>query len=180
MSPRLPLPMLAGLALVAVGGLYIWKKGGIAGAASAIGAGTVEAVGGAVSGAAGAIGAGVGLPTPAETATEPEVARWIIDNVGQFEASKWTSAGAYLRAQFMEAGTGRPPAVDSPAGRALLGKATPQADYDETDRLVRRHPAPYAPGPESIFSGQSQGGSFGSLSGLDGGSFDYQTTPWRP
>lgn len=150
---RLPWALAAaGLAFAAIG-LFVWKKGGVAAAAQSIGssAGTavVSAMSGAVSGAAGAIGAPMGLPTPDKTVTDPAQARWIIDNVGQFEASKWASAYAYLRAQFMSAGTGTPPPVDSPAGREFRYylEAAQWQDYtdDENERLLGRYPVQLAP-----------------------------------
>lgn len=110
--------VIAGLVGVAVVGLYVWKKGGLVNAAAAAGGAVVDAAGAAASGAVGAIGATVGLPTPAETTTDPAVARWIIDhpNGGQLEASKWAGAPAYFRAQFMATGSGTPP----PEGSGLL------------------------------------------------------------
>lgn len=170
-------PLMLGLGLLGLGavGLFVWKKGGIAGAAASVGAGAVEAVGGAVSGGVGAIGSAVGLPTPAQTTTDAEEARWIIDNVGTFAASKWAGAPAFIQALMMPEGSGKPPSPNSEAGRALLGQASgpgrqaPIASYDETERLARLYPAPYTAGPESIFSG---GGSFGQFGGLDGGTFD--------
>ena len=177
-GPRLPLVGLLVVAGAGVAGLWIWKQGGIANAAASLGAGVVNTAGAVVSGGVGAIGSAVGLPTPADTTTEAEVARWLIDNVGQFEASKWAGAPAYLKAQFMAAGSGKPPAADSPAGREFLGKVAPVASYDEGDRLAIRYPGPPTAGPDSVFNGQAP--SWGGLAGLDGGSFDYQPVSLFP
>lgn len=174
MAPRVPLVGLLVVAGAAAAGLWIWKKGGIANAAASVGAGVVNAAGSVVSGGVGAIGSAVGLPTPADTTTEAEVARWIIDNFGQFEASKWAGAPAYLQAQFMDAGSGKPPAPNSPAGRQFLGRLAPVSTYDETARLAARYPV--QSGPDSIFTGQP---TWGGLAGLDGGSFD-SWTPFNP
>lgn len=135
----LALSAAAGLGLVS---LYVWRSGGVAKAAESIGSGAVDAVGGVASGAVGAIGSAVGLPTPAQTTTDAEVARWIIDNVSTFEASKWAGAPAFLKALVMPAGSGKPPDPVSPAGQALLGRVGPVASYDETERLLSRYPAP--------------------------------------
>src|SRR6185295_2337441 len=134
--------------LVVVAGLgvawYVWKKGGVPAAASAAGAAVVSAAGGAASGAVGAIGAGVGLPTPSSTTTDPRVARWLIDNVGWFEASMWSGVPALAAAYSIPAGTGIAP----PAGSAIAN-AFPwllnAASYDETERLNARYPAPKQP-----------------------------------
>jgi len=162
---------IAGLAAAGLVGLQIYRRG-LAGAASDAGSAVVNIVGGVTTGAVGTIGSAVGLPTPTQTATDAEVARWLIDNFGQFEASKWSGAPAYLRAQFMDAGSGRPPAPDSAVGREFLPRLAPQASYDETDRLARRYPGTNA--PESIFSGYSDTGySFADV--VNGGGY----TPWK-
>lgn len=103
--------IVAGLAGVVVVGVFIVRKGGLNGAAAAAGSAVVDAAGSAAGGAVGAIGAGFGLPTPSDTTTDAEVARWIIDHPrgGYFEASKWAGAPALLSASFMAAGSGRPP-----------------------------------------------------------------------
>lgn len=171
MKAPLPVVAIAGVALVGAVGLWIWKKGGVANAAAAVGAGVVTAAGGAASGAVGAIGSAVGLPTPDETTTDAAVARWIIDNVGTWEASQWAGAPAFVKALLMPAGSGTPPSANSPAGREFLSKVSAPA-YDETNRLAGRYP-PASTGPDSIFNGS---GSFGQLGGLDGGTFDSH--PW--
>lgn len=79
----------------------------------------------------------LGLPEPEAVATEPELARWIIDNFSTWEASKWVTMTALLRAMTMDAGTGRPPAPDTEAGRYLLPR---NPNYDETARLLKRYP----------------------------------------
>ncbi|WP_133603552.1 hypothetical protein [Roseateles asaccharophilus] len=151
----------AGVAGAGLLALYVSRQG-LGNVAASVGAGAVQAVGGAASGAVGAIGQAVGLPTPAQTSTDAQVARWLIDNFGQLEASKWAGAPAYLRAQFMDAGSGRPPPADSAVGLEFLPRLAPQASYDETDRLAARYPAPRE--PSSIFDG---GASFEAGAGYD-------------
>lgn len=140
--PRLPdvgalgLVLLAGTVGLAVVGLYVWKKGGLAGAAAGVGAAAVEVAGGAASGAVGAVGATVGLPTPSETVTDPAVVRWIIDQHGYWTASKWAGAPALARAWSMDSGTGKQPQsgtaayaalVKAPAGYGDPGRWNPDA-----------------------------------------------------
>ena len=132
---------LAGIAAVGVLGLWAWKQGGVINAAGAIVRGGVDAASDAI-----------GIPTTQQTSTDAEVARWIIDNVGQFAASKWAGAPAYIRAQLLPAGSGKPPPANSPAGLALLPIV---ASYDETDRLLARYPGGTA--PDNIFSGYDGG-----------------------
>ena len=74
----------AGVAGAGLLALYVSRQG-LGNVAASVGAGAVHAVGGAASGAVGAIGQAVGLPTPAQTSTDPQVARWLIDNFGQLE-----------------------------------------------------------------------------------------------
>lgn len=134
---------LAGVALVGVAGLWAWKKGGLI---NAVGSVAETAIKGGVD----AVSDVVGIPTTQQTTTDAEVARWLIDNVGQFEASKWAGAPAYIRAQFLPAGSGKPPPANSPAGREFLGRV---ASYDETDRLLARYPNYTA--ADGIYSGYS-------------------------
>lgn len=166
-----PLYILGGVAVLGAVGLYVWRKGGVAAAASSVGAGAVNAAGGAVSGAVGAVGASVGLPTPQETTTDASVARWLIDNVGHFEASKWAGAPAYVKALFMEPGTGTPPPAGSPAAQQFAPQVRSSSapdTGDETARLLARYPSQGASrDPSSIFDGV---GSFSD--GVSGGYFD--------
>ena len=88
---------------------------GLKGAAAAAGSAVVDAATGAVVGVVDATGQTVGLPKLSDITTDAGVARWIIDNPagGQLSASKWSSAGAYWDAQFMDEGTGTAPPADS-------------------------------------------------------------------
>ena len=141
--------LYAGLAAAAAVALYVWRSGGFAKAGANVGAAAVEATGGVVAGAVGAIGAAVGLPTPWDTTTDPLVSRWMIDNIGHFEASKRSGAPAYVRALGLPAGSGRAPAgVQTDRGNGY-GTQSPNADeFDaETRRLLNRYPAP-APVPK--------------------------------
>lgn len=127
--------IVAGLVGLGLVGLYVWKKGGIANAAAGVGGAVVDAAGGVASGVVGGIGESVGLPTPAQTSTDAEVSRWIIDNYGWFEASKWTGAPALARAMLMDAGTGKPPAPGTDLAQRFPPKATPTSgDFARLDR----------------------------------------------
>lgn len=134
------LAVVVGVGAVA---LYVWKKGGIANAATSAGGAAVDAAEGVAVGVVGGIGERVGLPTPDETTTDPAVARWIIDNYGQLQASKWASAWAYARAQFMSEGSGTSPVVGTPLANYLATQPRIITAYtDESDRLLQRYPAP--------------------------------------
>lgn len=124
-------------AAVAVLALYVLKKGGINAAATSAGAAVVEAAGSAASGAVGAIGSGVGLPTPTQTTTDPQVARWLIDHHGYWTASLWSGAWALAQALTLPAGSGTPPAQGS---AIAVGVGYDRTNYDESDRLLRRYP----------------------------------------
>jgi hypothetical protein len=110
--------LVVGAAVVA----FIAYKG-IKGAAAAAGGAIVDAATGVVVGGTDAIGQGVGLPPLADITTDAGVARWIIDNPagGQFEASKWSSASAYLQAQWMDEGSGTPPPPMSKIAQTFPG-----------------------------------------------------------
>jgi hypothetical protein len=124
--------VLAGVALLGVA-FWVYKKGGIAGAASSAGAAVVNAAGSAAGGAVSAIGSSVGLPTIDQTETDPAVARWIIDQYGYFEASKWCGAVALAKGAFMDSGTGTPPASNS---------AFAQAHANDSSQAALPSPAP--------------------------------------
>lgn len=139
------LPPLAWLAL----GLAAWAyvevtfRGGLAAAASDLGAGAVGAVGGVASGAVGAVGGAFGLPTPAQTITDERVARWIIDHHGYLTASIWAGAPALFGALGLPAGSGLPPAAGTPAALALGVAPLTAGDFARMDRLEAY--APWAP-----------------------------------
>ncbi len=129
-APMLPgVPALALLVLAGLG-LWVWTRGGMANAGQAAGAGLVNAAGGVVVGAVSAVSDGVGIPTPGQTTTDAAVARWIIDNRGYFEASRWAGVPALVAALQMDAGTGRPPAAGSAAavGLGVTAAAGPSGD----------------------------------------------------
>lgn len=108
-----------GLALVAV--LYVLRKGigpAAADAGKAAAGAVVAAAGGVATGVADAGSGALGIPTTEQTTTDANVARWLIDNYGYFEASKWAGAGALFTAMTMSAGTGTPPAAGSPVALA--------------------------------------------------------------
>lgn len=113
---------VAGAAVLAA--LYVARIGvreaaeGVAGAAvdvvAGVAAGVADAAQDTVVEGVTTASEAVGLPTPAQTTTDPRVARWIIDNIGHYQASLWSSAWALVQAEFSAAGTGTPP----PAGTA--------------------------------------------------------------
>ncbi len=116
MQPGTVKALAIGVAIAAgAAALYVWRKGGVAAAAEGLGELAVDAVGGVASGVVGGIGASVGLPTPSDTTTDAQVARWIIDNVGWFAASKWSGAPALFEAMGMPEGSGKPPPPGTPA-----------------------------------------------------------------
>lgn len=152
MRAPVPLPwIVGGLAVVALL-LWVARKGGAAPAGAAIGAGAVDLAGGVASGAVGAVGAAVGLPTPAQTVTDEREARFLIDAVGWFQASRWSGAGALLAAARLPAGSGTPPVPSSPAGQmlaALAGRpvlpvlAPPWRPSQSVDDLLAPPPEPF-------------------------------------
>jgi hypothetical protein len=107
------------LALIGLGlaglGLWVLSKGGLAGAAKAAGGAVVKAAGAAATGGVDATSVAVGIPTTEETTTDPAVARWLIDQVGYWEASFWCGVPALTKGALMDAGTGTPP----PPGSAI-------------------------------------------------------------
>lgn len=115
---------LVGVAVLLAGvGFWVWRKGGVGGAAAAAGSAVVKAAGGAAAGAVSAAGEAVGLPGIDKTTEDPAVARWVMDQYGWFEASKWSGAGALLHASMMTAGTGYPPPATSALGIAIRSGA---------------------------------------------------------
>lgn len=147
MSSAPDVPPVVALALVAAVGVafYVWKKGGVAQAASGAGAAIVNAAGGAASGAVGAIGSSVGLPTPDETTTDPAVARWLIDRAGYFEASKWAGAPALWNAAFLPAGSGKAPAPGTALAKAFPPVQMTTGDFTRTDHGYDTTPASAPP-----------------------------------
>lgn len=128
--------LLVGGAIALVAVLYVVKKGpaglaadgvkAAAGAAGAVATGTVDGVSQVV-----------GLPTTEQTTTDPLVARWIIDNYGYLEATKWAGVPALWDASFMAAGTGTPP----PAGSPFL--AAHAADAAQAAQALQSAPMDY-------------------------------------
>ncbi len=128
-----PLLIGAGAVLIlAAVGARLWAKGGGAGglAAGAVG-GAVDAAGGAVAGGASKVGELFGLPTMTQTTQDPAVARFVIDNYGYMEASKWASLGALVKGAAMAADSGYPPPPGSPLSLAIVsGALGPPKDLD--------------------------------------------------
>lgn len=133
---------LTGSGVVAVAGLLLLAYLGSRAAAPVAAVGAVledaaQAVGDALAGvgeamreaaaspgglpgaAVGAVGQVVGLPTPSQTTTDPRVARWMIDNLGMYEASRWAGAPALFGALMLSSAEGIPPSPASAAGMAL-------------------------------------------------------------
>lgn len=61
----------------------------------------------------------VGIPGPSDTTTDPQVARWIVDNYGYITASKWAGVPALFSALALPQGSGTPPAPGTPAYAAM-------------------------------------------------------------
>lgn len=129
---QLPTVAVAGAVLVAaVLGYKLLTKGaaavssGVAAVADATSAAAGEVwhqaydSGGAVGTVIGAIGSTGGLPSPMQTLDDPAEVRYVIDRDGWFTASQWGALGALLVAMNMPAGSGRMPAPDTPAAKAL-------------------------------------------------------------
>jgi hypothetical protein len=76
-----------------------------------------------------AVSAAVGIPTPADTTTDPLVARWILDypgTGGPLAASQWASVSALYQAVFnLPAGSG----VPGPVGTAVNAAFPPPIDW---------------------------------------------------
>jgi len=128
----------AALVVLVLGALWIRSRGGVSGAAQAVGEAAVDAAAGVASGAVSGASRVVGLPTPSETVTDARQARWLIDNAGTMQATKWASAGALMGAVTLPAGSGVRPGDSTPAGRAFAGIVTVTDTGDELARLKRR------------------------------------------
>jgi hypothetical protein len=128
--------LIGGLGLLA---LYIWWHGPAAAGAQA-GKLLIDTAGGAVRGAVDAIGQGFGLPPIAQETTDPAVSRWIMDNPlgGKIKASEWSSAPAFFSALSAPAGSGTPPAPDSPIAAAF-------PNYSQTQTLITGAGGVYSP-----------------------------------
>lgn len=142
----------AALAVLLIGVLWVRSRGGVQGAAHAVGEAAVNAVTGVASGAVSGASRAVGLPGPAETVTDARHARWLIDNAGTMQASKWASAGALVGGLTLPAGSGVRPGSDTSAGRAFAHVVTVTDTGDEVDRLRRRY-GTHATGGESVYGG---------------------------
>lgn len=169
--------LIVGAAVLGLGvaALYVWKKGGAANAAAAVGqaagSAAVAVVGGVATGTVNAVSNAVSLPTTDQTTTDPKVARWIIDNAGHFEATKWAGVPALAKALFMAPGSGYPPPAGSAAGKrfaSLIAATTGPDTGDETARLLVRYPT--GSSGASIYSGWTEPDySFGSNTGQAAG-----------
>ncbi|MFY9477178.1 MAG: hypothetical protein WAQ08_05875 [Aquabacterium sp.] len=96
------------LTLAAVGvGLYLAYKG-VKAVGSVVGAvgNAAQAAGDGLATGVSAIGDVFGLPSANQTISNPAQVRWIIDNVGSYQASRWGAAAAYVTALGMPAGSG--------------------------------------------------------------------------
>lgn len=109
---------IAAVGVLAVVGLWVWRKGPADVGAAVVG-GAAELANGAASHTVGAAGSIFGLPTPAQTVTEAEVGRYVIDALGYWQASRWLSAGALARAWALPEGSGKPPPPGAPVWAAL-------------------------------------------------------------
>lgn len=114
--------LYGGLALV----LYTVYQGGLRRAAEAAARAAGNAVVGAAEGGVNAVGDIFGLPTTHDVTPDPRVARWLIDDPrgGYFEASRWATPLAIVRALRLSVGSGSPP----PSGTALSRAFPPYID----------------------------------------------------
>lgn len=157
-------PMILGITAAALGlglvAVYVWSRG-VSGAASDVGKAAVNLAGGVATGVVDGVSGAVGIPTTSDTTTDPLVARWIIDNYGYFEASKWAGAPALLKGWWMDAGTGKAPDAGSTLAKYLATlppvTAAETAVDDETARLLNRYPAPTPAGYEPNPGGYAYG-----------------------
>lgn len=155
-------PKLVLYGAVGVGLLYvIWRAVGAAGkAAGAVADGVVSAAktaNTATAGAVSGIGSAFGLPTTDQTISDPEQVRWIIDNVGHMEASKWGTALAFMAAEGMAPGSGRAPsgwtAGSVPADQTISNTGTATVtDPDSRSFNTGRAYDPFDPGNYSTGS----------------------------
>ncbi|MBN8506126.1 MAG: hypothetical protein J0L58_16805 [Burkholderiales bacterium] len=147
---------------LAAGAWVLWRASSAAsGAAAAVG----DAFG-SVSDAVGQVGEGLYsftfAPPPErgwlemgqgdEVTSDPAVARWLIDRVGWWDASKWATAGALWTASGMPAGSGRRPPAGSAAGRQFA--SVPESFAD---------PAPFTPIHDGRSFEQWQQDPYGSV-----------------
>lgn len=154
-ASRVPWALAAAGVGFALVGLFVWKKGGVQGAAEAIAGGAVNAAKGATTGALDAVSNIVGIPTTKQVSDDPKVARWMLDTVGMWETSFWCTPAAIAKAWTMDAGTGTAPPMDS----AMWGAVKYQANavqwtaytQSENDRLLARYPAPAS--AQGIYAG---------------------------
>lgn len=130
-SPKFNVGQVVTIGAGAVLVLYVLRNG-VKGAAHDIGEGAVDLVVDTAGGVAGGVIDGVstaaGIPTTQDTTTNPAVARYIMDHQqgGQLQASLWSGAPAYMKALFMDPGTGTPP----PPGTKLAARFPPPFDSD--------------------------------------------------
>lgn len=107
--------------------VYLVNKAGQAAGAVVSGANQAVATG------VGAVGSVFGLPTPNQTIDDPVRVRQMIDTQGWYEASKWATAGALIKAMAMPStssgnvGTSTP-RLDTPAGMTWQEGVTNSVD----------------------------------------------------
>jgi hypothetical protein len=109
---------IAAVGALALVGLWVWRKGPAEAGAAVVGA-AAQIADGAASAAVGGVGQVFGLPTPSQTVTEAEIGRYVIDQLGYWQASKWLSAAALARAWALPEGSGKPPPPGAPVWAAL-------------------------------------------------------------
>lgn len=116
--------------------MWVLKRGGVQNAAEVLTSGAIRVADSAAAGVVGGVGSTVGLPTPAQTVTDPKQARYMIDVAGYFFASRWASAYALARGALLPAWSGTPPPTGSPAHTALLSVQQPSStgDFARLDR----------------------------------------------
>lgn len=132
-APDVPLSV----ALVALGAgavlFYVWRKGGVSQAATAVGSAAVQAATGAATGVVGGLGEVAGLPLPSDTTTDPRIARWLIDREGWLTASQWSGLPALWAAMSLPAGSGVAPAPGTKLYAAFPPKVLTLGDFTRLD-----------------------------------------------
>lgn len=145
--------ILAGVAAVAVAGLYVWRRGGVAPAAEAAGRAVVGAASGVFSGAVKGAGSMVGIPD-----TAPDKCSAALVAGDMWAASFACPAGTFLGAAWNKATGSAPPPVDGTIldrwdyaarnGSSSNGQATDASFDDLSDPEQWMFPEPslgYAP-----------------------------------
>lgn len=130
MNARLPW-IVGGLAVVALG-LFVWRRGGVANAAQAVGGAAVGAVTGAATGAVLGIGDAVGVPRTSETGCQRAVREG-----RTWDASFACPAGTFIGSLFGSSDiAGGPDTSLRGTGAGVSGPVLPSIKDDGSDYLI--------------------------------------------